>query len=316
MRGAARPSHCCVGGSRSFKTVMATSDAVARRRCTILLRGESGAGKELIAREIHRRSRRASQAFVPVDCTNLSSDLLASQLFGHVRGAFTGADHDTMGFFRAADGGTLFLDEISELPLGLQAKLLRVLQDFEVMPLGATKTYSVDVRVICATNRDLAKMVEQGGFRSDLYYRINVVSLWVPPLRERREDIIPLAEYFLGQQALLYDEPGKELLPGTKEFLLGYDWPGNVRELANAMEHAYVLSDRRGVAPADLPAEITSVRRAARRNAFRTLDEMTRQLVLEALEATHGRKMAAAALLGIERRRLNRIVSRLNVRLS
>jgi len=304
----------CVGCAPAFRAVIERLETIAARTCVVLLEGESGSGKELVAREIHRRSPRAGGPFVPVDCTNLSGELFASQLFGHVKGAFTGAEENTLGFFRAAEGGTLLLDEIGELPPAVQGRLLRVLQEYRVTPVGAAQSYPVDVRVICATNRDLEEMVRRGAFRRDLYYRINVISLRIPPLRERPEDVIPLAEYFLARQARQYNEPLKYLLPATKACLLRHSWPGNVRELANAMEHAVALSRDRVISPEALPA---SVRGAAGRGTsmLPTLDEVTRQVVQKALDHTDGHKMQAAALLGIERRRLNRLIERLGIEL-
>jgi transcriptional regulator with PAS, ATPase and Fis domain len=175
-------------------------ETVAARKCSVIITGETGVGKEMVARQIHNASNRANKVFVPVDCTTLTGQLFESQLFGHVKGAFTGAVDNTLGFFRAAEGGTIFLDEISEIPMELQAKLLRVLQQSCVVPLGSTKSYPIDIRVLCATNCNLYEMVREGTFRSDLYYRLNVINLEVPPLRQRKEDILPLAEYFLESQ--------------------------------------------------------------------------------------------------------------------
>jgi transcriptional regulator with PAS, ATPase and Fis domain len=213
-------------------------------------------GKEMVAQKIHYASDRADKVFVPVDCTTLTGHLFESQLFGHAKGAFTGAVDNTLGFFRAADGGTIFLDEISEMPTELQAKLLRVLQDSTVTPLGSTKSYPIDVRVLCATNRNLRELVEEGTFRSDLYYRLNVITLDVPPLRQRKEDILSLAEYFLANQSSFYNEPSKVLSADAKKLLLNHAWPGNIRELANAMERAYVLTIGQEIQPAVLPFEI------------------------------------------------------------
>ncbi len=186
-----------IGNSSSFNAVLEIISAIAARECPVIITGETGVGKEMIARQIHAAGNRSANVFVPVDCTTLTGQLFESQLFGHVRGAFTSAVDSTLGFFRAADKGTIFLDEISEIPLELQAKLLRVLQERRVTPLGSTKSFTVDVRILCATCKDLQDMVRKGTFRSDLYYRLNVVRLEVPPLRHRREDILLLAEYFL-----------------------------------------------------------------------------------------------------------------------
>jgi transcriptional regulator with GAF, ATPase, and Fis domain len=304
-----------IGASAAFNSILETIKAVASRKCPVIITGETGTGKEMVARRIHYCSDRSGSIFVPVDCSTLTGQLFESQLFGHVKGAFTGAIDNTLGFFRAADGGTIFLDEISEIPIEFQAKLLRVLQENSVTPLGSTKFYQIDVRVLCATNRDLRQIVREKKFRSDLYYRLNVVNLEVPPLRERKEDIIPLAEYFLSQQSQFYGEPSKTLSPKVQRLLVSYSWPGNVRELANAMERAYILSPFREIRTLSLPPEIinsdtTYLHPEAR---LPTIDAAQRRLISEALEFTGGRKMAAARILGIERRRLNRLIQRLNI---
>jgi transcriptional regulator with PAS, ATPase and Fis domain len=243
--------------------------------------------------------------------------LFESQLFGHVRGAFTGAVSDTLGFFRAADGGTIFLDEISEIPFDLQAKLLRVLQESSVTPVGSVKSFPIDVRVLCATNQNLKQMVDSGKFRVDLYYRLNVVAVEVPPLRERPEDILGLAEYFLARQAELYKEPYKTLTDQTKKLLLDYHWPGNVRELANVMERAYILTDTDLITPAVLPVEILVAAPMENGKArLPTLNEAQRKVIIQALETTGGKKMAAAKILGLERRKLNRLLEKLNIPLA
>ena len=303
----------CVGQSPSFNRVLDIVKTIAPRQCTVVLQGESGTGKELVARLVHQLGRRAGGPFVPVDCSNLSEDLLASELFGHVKGAFTGADRDTLGFFRAADKGTIFLDEIGELPMVLQARLLRVLQESMVTPVGSSSSHPIDVRVVVATNRNLEQMVSNGSFRSDLYYRMNVFNIQIAPLRERREDIIPLAHHFLRQPARLYDEPEKQLEEATEKCLLRYNWPGNVRELANAMEHAYVLSPDQTIQPSALAAEITAQTGAEPMAPFPTLAQTNRDLIANVLQYTHGRKQAAARLLGLERRRLNRMITNLGV---
>ena len=303
-----------IGASTAFHSILDTIKVVAARKCPVIITGETGTGKEMVARRIHACSNRAGRVFVPVDCSTLTGQLFESQLFGHVKGAFTGAIDNTLGFFRAADHGTIFLDEISEIPLELQAKLLRVLQENTVTPLGSTKSYPLDVRVLCATNRDLRRSVREGGFRADLYYRLNVVNLDVPPLRERREDILPLAEYFLEQQAEFYGEPTKILSSKVRRLLIGYSWPGNVRELANAMERAYILSPFKEIRTLALPQEIITADTELHPEAgLPTIDAAQRRLITEALEFTNGRKMAAARILGIERRRLNRLMKRLNI---
>jgi len=306
-----------VGRSDGLNSILETVKAIAARKCPVIITGETGVGKEMVARQIHNLSDRSDKVFVPVDCTALTGHLFESQLFGHVRGAFTGAVDSTLGFFRAADGGTIFLDEISEIPLELQAKLLRVLQESSVTPLGSTKPYYIDTRVLCATNNDLAKMLEEGTFRADLYYRLNVVNLTVPPLRQRKEDILPLAEHFLKNQSIFYDEPLKVLSPMAKKLLLNYAWPGNVRELANAMERAYVLTAGREIQPAVLPFEVIIVdSKLYPKHELPTLDEVKRKIITQTLEFTRGRKIAAAKILGIERRSLNRLIENLNIPIS
>ncbi len=304
-----------IGQSPAFDSIISMIDMVAMRLCSVIISGETGAGKEMVARQIHLRSDRSDKVFVPVDCTTLTGQLFESQLFGHVKGAFTGAVFDTLGFFRAANGGTIFLDEISEIPHELQAKLLRVLQENIVVPVGSTKSHPIDVRVLCATNRDLGELVREKRFRADLYYRLNVVGVEVPPLRKRKDDIPPLAEYFLANQSLFYNEPPKVLLSDTKKLLLNYSWPGNVRELANAIERAYVLSKEREIKPDAMPFEMIINDVTAARQELPTLDEVKRKIVLQTLTFTRGRKMAAAKILGIERRRLNRLIERLDITL-
>ncbi|HPM25112.1 MAG TPA: sigma 54-interacting transcriptional regulator, partial [Phycisphaerae bacterium] len=289
--------------------------AVCSRSSTVLICGESGSGKELTARHLHAAGPRRDKPFVTVDCTTLRDTLFESQLFGHAKGAFTGAEHATLGLFRAADGGTLFLDEVGELRLDLQAKLLRCLQDGAVVPLGAVAPIAVDVRIIAATNRDLAEMVTRGQFRPDLYFRLNVVRLDVPPLRDRPNDILPLANHFLAELGQTYDEPAKSLADTARAALLGYRWPGNVRELRNAVEHAVAFCASECITAADLPRALRDVFRrsapaAAESSSGRrrvvTLEAAERCLLRRALRTTHGNKSLAAKLLGIERHRLAR----------
>lgn len=303
-----------VGSSQLFTGLLETIESVARRHCCVMITGETGTGKEMVARKIHHCSRRSEMPFIPVDCTTLTGQLFESQLFGHVKGAFTGAINDTLGFFRAAEGGTILLDEISEIPLDLQAKLLRVLQEGMVTPLGSTQSYPIDVRVLCAANRDLKEMVANDEFRADLYYRINVVNLEIPPLRQRAEDILPLANHFLSNQANFYGEPVKKLSAQAERLLLKYHWPGNVREIANAMERAYVLSVEEVIEASVLPKELLMASYTAQPNGpLPTLDDAKSKLIADALRVTGGRKMAAAKILGIDRRRLNRLIEKLNV---
>jgi transcriptional regulator with GAF, ATPase, and Fis domain len=303
-----------IGNSPSFNSVLEIIIAIAARECPVIITGETGAGKEMIARQIHAAGNRSANVFVPVDCTTLTGQLFESQLFGHVRGAFTSAVDRTLGFFRAADKGTIFLDEISEIPLELQAKLLRVLQERRVTPLGSTKSFTVDVRVLCATCKDLQDMVRKGTFRSDLYYRLDVVRLEVPPLRHRREDILPLAEYFLAAQANFYGESPKAFSEQVKGLLLNYAWPGNVRELANAVERAYVLTSGKDIQSAVFPFELTIADSSSYlKDKLPTINEVKRRVITQTLEYTKGRRIAAARILGIERRQLNRLMEKLNI---
>lgn len=284
-------------------------DAVSRRTCTVLICGESGTGKELVARQIHALGPRADGPFVPVDCTTLSDTLIESQLFGHVKGAFTGADRASLGFFRAAEGGTLFLDEVAELPAAMQSKLLRCLEEGTVVPLGGVEALPVDVRIVAATHRDLTAMVARGEFREDLYFRLNVVRIEVPPLRARKSDLICLAEHFLARQAALYDEPMKTLSSDAMSALMAYDWPGNVRELANAIEHACVLCRNDMITARDLPASLRAAsvsHLACDDSPVVPLAVAERALIARALQAAGGNKSLAAAMLQIDRRRLYR----------
>ena len=303
-----------IGNSPAFNSILEIIKAIAPRNCPIIITGETGVGKELVSRQIHKASTRAEKVFVPVDCTTLTGQLFESQLFGHTKGSFTGAVDKTLGFFRAADGGTIFLDEISEIPLELQAKLLRVLQEKAVIPLGSTKSHPIDVRVLCATNCSLKEMVKEGTFRADLYYRLNVVTLEVPPLRRRKEDILPLAEYYLANQSTFYNEQPKVLSEDVKKLLLNYAWPGNVREVANAIERAYVLTPGQEIQTAAMPFEILIAESPEYpKHELPTLDEVKRKIIIQTLEFTRGRKLAAAKILGIERRKLNRLIDKLNI---
>ncbi len=302
-----------IGESPCMNRLRPLVEAVSRRNCTILLQGESGTGKELLARHIHALSPRRFKPFVPVDCTALCDTLFESQLFGHVKGAFTGADKSTPGYFRAADGGTLFLDEIGELSLHVQAKLLRCIQERAVVPVGGVEPIPVDVRIITATHRDLKDMVRQGKFRQDLFFRLNVMSIVVPPLRERGPDIVMLAEHFLAQFALLDGEAAKQLSPEVVQALQAYAWPGNVRELANVMEQAHILSKDGVVACADLPEEIRLVSRDCVPESPFTIPSLATvecDLITRALRAADGNQSRAANMLQIDRRRLYRKVRR------
>lgn len=287
---------------------------VALRDCPVIILGEAGTGKKMVARQIHVHSHRAENVFVPVDCNTLTGQLFESQLFGYVKGSFTGAISDTLGSFRVADGGTIFLDKIEKLSSVLQAKLLSVLVESRVTPVGSTKSYPVNVRAICATDCDLRQMVRDGNFRADLYFHLNGVQLELPPLRERKEDIIILAKYFLDRQAQLYNGHPKTLSPAAIKILTDYNWPGNIRELANVMEQAYILSDSNEISPSALPVDkLTEDRLPEQDQGFPTLDQVNKKLVIDALKATNGQKMAAAKLLRIDHRKLSRLIKKYNL---
>ncbi len=283
-------------------------EKVASSPMTVLVIGETGAGKEIAAHTIHRRSRRQSGPFIVLNCACLPSTLLESELFGHEKGAFTGADERKIGFFEAATGGTLFLDEIGEIEAGLQAKLLRVLEARKVIRVGGTRELPVDVRVVCATNRDLSEEVNAGRFRADLFYRISGFTIVVPPLRERTADILPLATRFIAEVAAdLQIEPAV-LAPRARDALLSYAWPGNIRELRNALERASVLASNRIIELADLPEAVASTRVATTMTPagdnMNKLDVVEREAIAAALEATGGNQTQAARNLGLTRRAL------------
>jgi two-component system, NtrC family, response regulator HydG len=283
-----------------MKAVLSQIRKVALVDTTVLLRGESGSGKERLARMLHDHSTRQTGPFVALNCAAVPEALLESELFGHARGAFTGAVGDRPGLFEAAKGGTLLLDEVGELPLPMQAKLLRVLQEREVRRLGENKTRPVDARVVAATHRDLAAEVKAGRFREDLYFRLKVIELKVPPLRERREDLAPLARLALEEATTRAKLPHRELSQETMRVLLAYPWPGNVRELFNAMERAAVLAASRRVEPSDLPEELLQQPVAvAPVLGGQTLETLEREAILGTLEAEHGNRARTAQRLGI-----------------
>jgi len=303
-----------IGASLAMREIYALIRKISSSRSNVLITGESGTGKEVVARTIHFTGARASAAFVPINCTAMPEGLLESELFGHVRGAFTGAHTAKRGLFAEADGGTIFLDEIGDMSPALQAKLLRVLQDHEIRPVGGNKGTRVDVRVIAATNKDLRKAVAAGLFRQDLYYRLNVIAIHVPPLRERPEDVALLAHAFIGRHA---PERKIALSRGALELLQRPPWEGNARELENAIERALLLASGSEILPADLPfAEAAGSPSSAREPAPDLLeDAVGRQLSLHELTAAYtdrilelvkGNKVKAARILGINRRTLYR----------
>ncbi len=304
-----------VGDSAPMAELKRVGADIARRQSTIMLLGETGTGKEMLARHIHGNSARADKPFIPVDCSSLSDTLFESELFGHVKGAFTGAMRDSLGFIRAADGGTLFLDEIGELSLHLQSKFLRILQEKVVVPVGDTNPRPVDIRVITATHRDLDVMVRDGSFRQDLYFRLNVVVLKTPPLRERPQDILPLAQHFLQLQSELYNEPLKKISQPVAEVLQCYVWPGNVRELANVMEHAHVLASTETVELSDIPIRLQTGTARPVSTDVMSLEDVERQTIATALKRANYNKAMASRLLGINIQRLNRRIIRLGIQL-
>jgi len=286
-----------VAENTSMRSVLAQAARVADSNVTVLILGESGVGKEVVARFTHDASNRRTMPMVRVDCSTLPENLVESELFGHEKGAFTGADTQRKGQFETANGGTIFLDEIGELPLAIQPKFLNVLETGFFRRIGGSREFHTEVRVIAATNRDLEKEVQQGRFREDLFYRLNVFPLKVPPLRERPDDILPLADYILKNRKL-------RLAPATERLLRAYDWPGNVRELRNAMDRAAILAHGSLILPNDLPPQIQKMSITSKPNSVLVgdMEEIQRRAIIEALEKTNGNKTQAAALLGISRR--------------
>jgi Nif-specific regulatory protein len=309
-----------VGSSEPLHKVLGVVKKVAKSNSTVLIRGETGTGKELIAGAIHHNSLRSARNFVKVNCAALQENLLESELFGHEKGAFTGADRQRIGRFEQADGGTLFLDEIGDMSASTQAKILRVLQEHEFERLGGTRTIKVDVRLIAATNRDLPAMVAQGQFREDLYYRLNVVTIDMPPLRERKEDILPLAMWFIRR----FGSELKKKLDGcdteAQKMLMRYNWPGNIRELENAIERAALLAEGTMIRAEDLrlgdfsssgQRESTSVVKIPPTGI--ALEEIERQALLEALKMSNWVQKDAAELLEISPRVMNYKIKTLNI---
>lgn len=291
-----------IGGLEQVRRLIAR---VAPTDKSVLIQGESGTGKELVARAIQAHSLRVERPFITVNCAALPENLVESELFGHQRGSFTGATADKPGLFEVADRGTLFIDEIGELPTGLQPKLLRVLEDGSMRRVGSHQERSVDVRIIAATNRDLGEEVAAGRFREDLYYRINVMSLVLPPLRDRTADITLLIEHFLGDEW--------ELEPEARSALESYEWPGNVRQLSNALDRATVLADEHIITLDDLPREISSRSSGSARvrtSDSQRLDEIEKAHILDVLRREKGNKARAARALGIHRRKLYRLLER------
>ncbi len=299
------------GSHPVMEKILNIAERVATTESTVLIMGESGTGKELIARFIHAHSRRANQPFIAVNCGAIPPDLLESEMFGHEKGSFTGAIGSRMGMFQLANGGSIFLDEIGEMTATLQVKLLRVLQEREMRPVGADRTVKVDVRVIAASNRDLAVEVEKGRFREDLFYRLQVIPILLPPLRERRSDIPILVQHFLDKYNAKHESRACKIADDAMVHLWEYDWPGNVRELENLVERMVVLSDDGVIRVDSLPANIRSFiseKKIPRPTLTeegidlnRAVEEFEYRLIDEALRRTKGNKQAAARLLGLKR---------------
>jgi DNA-binding NtrC family response regulator len=310
------------GSSQAMREVYELIERVADNDAPVLITGESGTGKEIVAREIHARGRRNAGRFVAINCAAMPEALLESELFGHVRGAFTDARSPREGLLAAASGGTLLLDEIGDMPLGLQPKLLRALQERVVRPVGATDEVAFDARIIAATNRDLEGAIEAGRFREDLYYRINVIQIELPPLRARGGDTLALAQKFLGEVAVRNGKPVGSLTPAAAERLLGYDWPGNVRELQNCIERVVALSRSDRIDLPDLPPKVRDYRSAHVLVAgdyphdLQPLEEVERRYILRVMDACKGNKSQAARVLGIGRKTLYRRLVSFGVALS
>jgi two-component system response regulator AtoC len=296
-----------IGKSKKMRTVYNLIKKVADSDATVLIRGESGTGKELVAEAIHKQSKRSQMKFVTVNCAAVPEQLLESELFGYEKGAFTGANQRKLGLFELADKGTIFLDEIGDIPSGIQAKLLRILQNKEVIRVGGTQKIKADVRIIAATNRNLEEMIETGDFRSDLFYRINIFPISIPNLRERKEDIPELIQYFMS------NTKEKTITASARKLLIEYDWPGNVRELFNVLERASIIAD--SIINIDnLPLEVKN--QMSRKDHFSIpeegicLDDLEKKLIIEAIRKSNGNKTTAAKLLGITRRRLYSMMER------
>src|SRR5579872_7242233 len=296
-----------IGVSERMQRVYKTIQKVSQHDYPVLVLGESGTGKELVARSIHFLGARKDRPFVPVDCSALVPTLIESELFGYVKGAFTGAMQAKQGLLEAANGGTLFLDEIGDMPVDLQVKLLRALQEREIKPVGSTERRQINVRVIAATNRDLEAAVKNGSFRQDLYFRLNVVQIKLPPLRERKRDIALLVAAFLERLAGSNGSP-REISEDAMQRLIAYDWPGNVRELENAIERAVALGSGPIVHVGDLPSNLqySSSERAPQKDELLPLEELERRAILRTLRETGGDKLAAARMLGIGKTTLYR----------
>ena len=305
-----------VGESPKMKHTVDLAKKAAGSHATVLLLGESGTGKEIFARAIHNWSDRKDAPFVTINCVGLSKELLESELFGHEQGAFTGAHHLKKGKMELAHGGTVFLDEAGDISPELQTKLLRFLQERDFERVGGTKSISVDIRIIAATNRDLEASIKEGLFREDLYHRLNVVPITLPPLRERKEDIPPLSQYFLQKYAMETRKHFSEITQEAKETLLSYDWPGNVRELGNVIERAIVLGSGPNISIEDLPDIFATIKTETVPNDFTyhgSMNAARRDVVLKALTQTHGNRAAAAKLLRLNAKYFLRLIKTLRI---
>jgi DNA-binding NtrC family response regulator len=305
-----------LGASPAMKEVYDLLERVAESESTVLVSGESGTGKELVARALHRRSKRSAGPFVAINCAAMPEHLLESELFGHTKGAFTDARTARPGLFVQAKGGTIFLDEIGDMPLGLQPKLLRALQERTVRPVGGDHEMPIDVRVVAASNRDLETAIEERKFREDLYYRINVIHVELPPLRARGADVLLLAQHYLEHFAAQSQKDVRSLDPEAAERLSAYSWPGNVRELANCLERAVALTRNESIGNADLPEKIRNYRTshvlvaASDPSELVPLEEVEKRYILRVLEAVGGNKTLAAQVLGLDRKTLYRKLDR------
>jgi Nif-specific regulatory protein len=310
--------HNMIGETAAMQRVYHFISKVAPTDATVLISGESGTGKELAARAIHRNSKRSQKAFMAVNCAALNESLLESELFGHEKGSFTGALAQKKGRLEIADGGTIFLDEIGELTLALQVKLLRVLQEREFERVGGTVTLKVDLRVIAATNKNLEEAIEAGEFRQDLYYRLNVVSLEMPPLRERREDIMLLANYFADKYGARCNRKLRGFSTEARNYLTAYDWPGNVRELENAIERAVVLGTTDLILPEDLPEAVLEARLSSTSplRYHEAVTQAKKEIILDAAAQVNGNFAEAARLLGVHPNYLQRLVQNLQIKIS
>jgi Nif-specific regulatory protein len=306
-----------IGGSPRMKDVFNFIRRVAPTDSTVLIEGESGTGKELVARAIHRNSLRSQRPFLAINCAAITETLLESELFGHEKGAFTGAVSQKKGKMEAADGGTLFLDEVTELAPGLQAKLLRVLQEREFERVGGTRSIKLDIRLIAATNRLLPEAIQAGTFRKDLYYRLNVVAVTIPPLRERREDIPSLADHFIAKASRRCKARAKPLSSEARACLMNYDWPGNVRELENAIERALVLGSTESILPDDLPDAVLEAGSPAAESIAKyhgRIRDVKKQLIVQALQQADNNYIEAAKVLGMHPNSLLRLIRTLGLK--